>query len=70
MQIPSILKLKFFFNLVKLEDTDDVQIYNYLYLFKYFFGKRAYLSRIKSFFNIGKWTYSLKVQLMIYNLII
>lgn len=53
-QIPTILKLSLFFNLIKLEDIDEVQIYNYLYLFKYFFGKRAYLSRVKSFFNVGK----------------
>jgi len=53
-QIPTILQLSLFFNLIKLEDLDEVQIYNYLYLFKYFFGKRAYLSRVKSFFNVGK----------------
>lgn len=61
--IPQISKLVYFFNLTKIEDLDDVQIYNYIYLFKYFFGKRAYLTRIKSFFNVGKWTYSLTVVL-------
>lgn len=52
--IPKITKLVYFFNLTKIEDLNDVQIYNYLYLFRYFFGKRAYLTRIKSFFNVGK----------------
>lgn len=61
--IPKINKLLYFFNLTKIEDLDDVQIYNYLYLFRYFFGKRAYLTRVKSFFNVGKWTYSLSVVL-------
>lgn len=63
--VPSINKINFFFILSKIEDLDDVQIYNYLYLFKYFFGKSAFLTKIKSFFNLGKWSYSLKVILNI-----
>lgn len=63
--VPCINKMMFFFILSKIEDLDDVQIYNYLYLFKYFFGKSAFLTKIKSFFNLGKWSYSLKVVLNI-----
>jgi len=65
--IPSIVKLRYFFLLSRIEDIHDVQLYNYLYLFKYFFGKYAYLTRIRSFFNVGKWSYSLQVNLYLTN---
>lgn len=61
--ISQIIQILYFFILVHIEDLDDVQIYNYLYLFKYFFGKIAILTKIKTFFNLGKWTYSLRVYL-------
>jgi len=52
--IPKIAKLLYFFTLTKIDDIDNVEIYNHIYLFKYFFGKLAYLTKIKSFFNLGK----------------
>jgi len=53
-EFPNINKLVYSFSLSRIDDLDDVQIYNYLYLFKYFFGRRAFLTKQKSFFNIGK----------------
>lgn len=53
LSIPKITKLLFFFQLSKIEDLDDAQLYNYVYLFKYFFGRRAFFTKIKSFFNVG-----------------
>jgi hypothetical protein len=52
--LPIINKLIFFFALRKLEDLDSAEIYNYLYLFKYFFGKNAFLTKNKSYFVLGK----------------
>jgi hypothetical protein len=52
--LPSINKLIFFFSLRKLEDLDSSEVYNYLYLFKYFFGKNAFLTKNKSYFVLGK----------------
>jgi len=52
--VGDIYKLLFFFCLTKLEDIYAVEIYNYFYLFKYFFGRRAFLTRIKSFFHLGE----------------
>lgn len=52
--IPRIVSLSLFFSLRKLEDIDTVEVYNYLYLFKFFFGRCAFLTRCKSYFNIGK----------------
>ena len=36
-----------------------------MYLFKFFFGRRAFLSKYKSFFSVGKWTYSYNVNLIL-----
>lgn len=51
--IPLFKKLLLFFSLTNIADVDDVQIYNYLYLFKYFFGRRAFLTRRSSLFSLG-----------------
>ena len=52
--LPNIKKIILFFSLVNIEDRDIVQIYNYVYLFRFFFGRNAFLTRYKSFFNLGK----------------
>lgn len=52
-QIPCIIRLVYSFRLHKLENLDDVQIYNYLYFFKFFFGRRGSLTKYKAFFNLG-----------------
>ena len=62
---PFISKLNFFFSLSKITDKDNVAIYNYFYLFKFFFGKNAFLSKYKSHFNLGVWYYSFKVFIII-----
>ena len=59
------MKLYFFFQSVRISDSDDPQLYNHVYLFRYLFGRRAFSTRIKSFFNVGIWTYSLRVSLYI-----
>lgn len=64
--LPSIDKLLLFFPLTKIEDVDHVQGYNYAYLFRFFFGKRAFFTREKSFFNLGKWTYSFNVSIVFF----
>jgi hypothetical protein len=51
--IPYLSKLNFFFSLSKSTDKDNISIYNYFYLFKFFFGKNAFLSKYKSYFNLG-----------------
>lgn len=65
-QIPCITRVVYSFRLHKLEDLDDVQIYNYLYFFKFFFGKRGSLTKYKSFFNLGLWTYTFRVCMYVY----
>jgi hypothetical protein len=47
-------KILSFLPVNKIDDVDDVRIYNYIYLYKFFLGKRAFLTKHKSFFNLGK----------------
>jgi len=48
--IASLEKILLYFPVNKIDDIDDVQIYNYIYLYKFFFGRRAFLTKYKSFF--------------------
>lgn len=52
-QLMAIKKLILYFAILNIEDIDDVQGYNYLYLFKFFFGSGAYLTKLYSTFNLG-----------------
>lgn len=52
-KLPTISKVVYCFRLYQLENLDSVQIYNYLYLFKFFFGRRGSLTKYKSFYNLG-----------------
>jgi hypothetical protein len=53
LNVPSIDKVLFLFNLNRLEDIDDIQLYNNFYLFKFFFGRNAFFSKTKKFFLLG-----------------
>lgn len=63
--VPNMQKIFFFFNINKLEDIDEVQLYNNFYLFKFFLGKNAFFSKTKKYFSLGTWYYSFYVQLII-----
>ena len=63
--IPNISKLILYFSLNKLEDLDSIEIYNYFYLFKHFFGRKAYLSKTKSQFSLGKWYYNFNIKIIL-----
>lgn len=54
LSMPFISKILSTFPLKHLEDVDEVQVYNYLYLFKFFLGRRASPTRSKSLYNLGK----------------
>lgn len=52
-QIPYINKLNFFFKIYNLIDLDDVRSYNYAYLFRFFFGRKALFTKYKLKFHLG-----------------
>jgi len=49
--------------IIDKEDVDAREGYNYCYLFKFFFGKRAYLSHYESNYHLGVWDYKMKIGL-------
>jgi hypothetical protein len=53
-ELPRFKQICVFFYLKKLEDMDEVQIYNYIYLFKFFFGRAAFFGKMRKFFLLGK----------------
>jgi len=64
-QIPFIKKIVLFFSLKDLDTFDDPRFYNYFFFFKFFLGKKAAFYGYNSFFNLGKTTFSIKVQLVL-----
>ena len=52
-EIPRFKELKFYFNLSKLEDINEVQLYNYFYLIKFFFGRNSFFSKTTKFYLLG-----------------
>jgi hypothetical protein len=65
--LPKFKKLIFFFNLSKIEDLNDIQLYNYFYLIKFFFGRNSFFSKIKKYYLLGTWYYNFNIQLFIYD---
>jgi hypothetical protein len=54
IKIPFIKKLIFLINIRNIENIDERQIYNYFYLFKFFLGRKAYISKNKKNYHLGK----------------
>lgn len=52
-EVPKFRELKFYFNLNRLEDMNEVQLYNYFYLVKFFFGKNSFFSKTNKFYLLG-----------------
>jgi hypothetical protein len=54
INIPFIKKLIFLINIKNIENIDERQIYNYFYLFKFFLGRKSYISKNKKIYHLGK----------------
>lgn len=63
--IPKIKKIIYYFFFFKIEDLDDVELYNSFYLFKFFFGRKVYFTKTYSFYSLGKYYYNFNIQLII-----
>jgi hypothetical protein len=53
-KIPYIKKLIFLINIKNIENTDERQIYNYFYLYKFFLGRKSYINKNKKIYHLGK----------------
>lgn len=56
--LPKLHKLIFYFFFKKLEDLNNVELYNSFYLFKYFFGRKVFFTKTFSFYSLGKYYYN------------
>lgn len=63
--VPNIKKMVIYIPISNINDLDLRDAYNYFYLFKFFFGKRAFISKFKGINNLGDWTYSFKIQVVL-----
>jgi hypothetical protein len=56
--LPLVKSLWLFFPVQRLEQLDHPRIFNYVYLFAFFFGKRALISSYMPAFALGRHYYS------------
>jgi hypothetical protein len=66
-EIPYFSKMTLYFHLLKIENFKKVEIYNYLYLYKFFFGKSGFISKYKTYLESGNYSYSFSVLLVLNN---
>lgn len=60
-QLPFIKYLIFIFKIYSLIDIDEPRSFNYAYLFRFFFGRKAYFSKVISNFHLGITYYNFSV---------
>ena len=65
--IPNLKKLIILIPIKNIENIDERQIYNYFYLFKFFLGRKTYITKNKKIYHLGKWYYSFNIQIIINN---
>jgi hypothetical protein len=61
--LPFFEKVVVYFFLYKTMSLDDSSFYNYAYLFRFFFGKRAFFSKNKSVYNFNQSFHSFSIQI-------
>jgi len=62
--IPKFWKVHLFFEILDLIDLDDPKIFNYFYLFRFFFGKKAFYSRYSTRFSLNVLYHNFLVNLV------
>lgn len=58
---PFMKSLILYFAIRDLEQLDHPKIFNYVYLFAFFFGRRAMIKNYSSLFNLGRYYFSFDV---------
>jgi hypothetical protein len=60
-ELPLLRRLVFFISVVDLSDLDDARVFNYYYLFRFFFGSKALFTGFSSRFSLGRTFYSFNI---------
>ena len=66
--LPSLSKLLIFFNILNLDDISSLSISNCFYLIKYFFGRRLFIVKFVTKFNLGLYYVNFFLESIIRNL--
>lgn len=61
--LPVLRNLLVYFSVKDLEFLDDDRIFNVFFLFRFFFGRKAFITKFSSFFSLNVRTYSFNVQI-------
>lgn len=61
--LPVFTGLLIFFPVRNLQELNHPRIFNYAYLFRFFFGRRSFVNEYTSFFNLGKYYYSFNIAI-------
>jgi len=62
--IPKFNKIHLFFEILDLVDLDDSKVMNYFYLFRFFFGKKAFYSHYRTRFSLNVLYHNFLVNLV------
>lgn len=62
--IPKLKKINLFFRIIDLDDLTHLSVSNYVFLIKFFTGRRIFISKFHSFFNLGSYYHNFMVQLL------
>jgi hypothetical protein len=61
--IPYLSKLTLFFSLKNLSTLEDPAVYNYFYLFRFFLGRKAFVTHYSSFYSLRITYYSFDISI-------
>jgi hypothetical protein len=62
-ELPFLTSLLLYFSVSELEDLDDGRAFNYFFLFRFFFGKKAFLTKFDSSFRLNRTFYSFTIYI-------
>lgn len=63
--LPIFDKIVIFIPILNLDYLNSRELYNYFYLFKFYFGRRAFVCNFKEKSLLGVSTYKMKIQLIL-----
>lgn len=59
--VPGLAKLTLYFSLRNLSTLEDPSVYNYFYFFRFFLGRKAYVTAYKTFYSLRVTYYSFDI---------
>jgi len=60
--VPSLKSLVLFVSLANVEYLEDSYFFNFIYLFRFFYGNRSFFSKFKTSYSLGRTYHSFTIQ--------